>query len=374
LPLEFAGESKTEQERTAKEFLAKYGDRPRKYRNGLGLAIPEKRQIEALRRAVRYLLAIERVENKRQQLRLSKDQLDQLRERRRTEEAASESAFRALYASVWLPRVEGGNLEIERVEIGGRPLQATGIHERMMELLTATGTPKVHSTVTARKIVERLRLGDSTIPGEAARLGVKTADVLEAFFAFLEPPRLQAAVALKKGIARGIAEGSFGYMSGYTPTLGSDGRYQVARDKVILGRALSEDEIDLDSGFLILPTAIPEETAQSIPTPVSPPLRVDEDSLSDDLATPRPTTPGVPAPSVTRSQTPRTMRLSFTANRNQVFKAFPAIANLAEKSDGGQVVIRIEATAQQGFDAAWLRNAVEEPLDEEDIQWRKEES
>ena len=34
----------------------------------------------------------------------------------------------------------------------------------------------------------------------------------------------------------------------------------------------------------------------------------------------------------------------------------------------------IEATAQQGFDAAWLRNAVEEPLDEGDIQWRKEDS
>ena len=68
------------------------------------------------------------------------------------------------------------------------------------------------------------------------------------------------------------------------------------------------------------------------------------------------------------------MRLSFTANRDQVFKAFPAIANLAEKSDGGQVVIHIEATAQQGFDAAWLRNAVEEPLDEGDIQWRKEDS
>jgi len=68
------------------------------------------------------------------------------------------------------------------------------------------------------------------------------------------------------------------------------------------------------------------------------------------------------------------MRLSFTATRDQVFKAFPAIANLAEKSDGGQVVIHIEATARQGFDAVWLRNAVEEPLDEGDIQWQKEDN
>ena len=376
LPLEFTVESKTEQERIAKDFFAKYGDRPRKYRNGVGLAIPEKKQIEALRRAVRYLLAIERVENKKQQLRLSKDQLDQLRERRRTEEAAAESALRALYTSVWLPRVEGGNLEIDPVEVGGRPLKAIGIHERIMELLMETGPRKVHGSVTPQKIIDRLRLGESIAAGEAPRLGVKAADVLEAFFAFLEPPRLDSATVLRKAIVRGVTEGVFAYTStsGYVPALGPDGRYQLPRDKVTFGRTLSEDEIDFDSGFLLLPSAIPEEATQPSPAPVSSPLRIDEDSLSDNLTTPRPTTPGMPTPSITSTQTNRTMRLSFTATRDQVFKAFPAIANLAEKSDGGQVVIHIEATARQGFDAAWLRNAVEEPLDEGDIQWRKEDS
>jgi len=42
--------------------------------------------------------------------------------------------------------------------------------------------------------------------------------------------------------------------------------------------------------------------------------------------------------------------ISFAAIRDQVFKAFPAIANLTEKSDDGKVVIHIEATAQNGFD------------------------
>jgi hypothetical protein len=68
------------------------------------------------------------------------------------------------------------------------------------------------------------------------------------------------------------------------------------------------------------------------------------------------------------------VRLSFAATRDQVFKAFLAIANLAERSDGGKVVIQIEATSQNGFDPAWLRNAVEEPLDEADIERRKEGS
>ena len=58
---------------------------------------------------------------------------------------------------------------------------------------------------------------------------------------------------------------------------------------------------------------------------------------------------------------------------NQVFKAFPAIANLADKSDGARVRIRIEGSSAAGFDPSWLRNAVDEPLDETDIERSTEE-
>jgi hypothetical protein len=68
------------------------------------------------------------------------------------------------------------------------------------------------------------------------------------------------------------------------------------------------------------------------------------------------------------------VRLLFSATRDQVFKAFPAIANLAEKSDGGKVTIRVEGTAQGGYDPSWLRNAVEEPLDEADVERKPSDS
>ena len=35
---------------------------------------------------------------------------------------------------------------------------------------------------------------------------------------------------------------------------------------------------------------------------------------------------------------------------------------------GDQVRIDIEATSKPGYDPSWLRNAVEEPLDEADIE------
>nr|BAL53124.1 AAA family ATPase [uncultured Gammaproteobacteria bacterium] len=363
LPLEFAGESKAEQERLARAYLSKYGDRPRRYRNGLGLAVPDKKQVEALRRAVRYLLAIERVEVRKQQLRLTKDQLDQLKERKRTEEAAAESCFRDLYAAVWLPRVEDGAIAIERVERGGRPLQATGIHERIMELLTSVGTPRVHGSVTPRKIAERVKLGEPVAPGESPVLGIKTADVLEAFFRDLVPPRLESADGLRKAIARGVAEGVFAYTSGSQPTLGLDGKFEIGRDRVALGKALAEDEVDFESGFLMVPAAVPETAAtpgavptEPVPTPSGKPRSL---GVSDDAPTP------TEAPVAGRQSR---VCLKFKASRDQLFKAFPAIANLADKSDDRKVTVKVEGTSSQGFDPSWLRNAVEEPLDEADIE------
>jgi Protein of unknown function (DUF499) len=366
LPLEFAGENKAEQDRQAMELLSKYGDRPRRYRNGLGLAIPDKRQIEALRRAVRYLLAIERVDARKQQLRLTKDQLDQLKERKRTEEAAAESCFRDLYAAVWLPRVESGEIDIERVERGGRPLQAVGIQQRIMELLTSVGAPRVHGSVTPRKIAERVKLGEPVAQGQPPMLGIKLSDVLESFFRDLAPPRLESSSVLRKAIARGVTEGTFAYTSGSQPALGSDGKFQIGRDKLVVGRTLAEDEVDVDSGFIMLPAAVPEAVAAPGASP--PALVVPAPSPGTAAQPGGPGETSFPATGAPPQKRQCTLRLRFKATRDQVFKAFPAIANLADKSDDSKVTVDVEGTSSEGFDPLWLRNAVEEPLDEANIE------
>ena len=369
LPLEFASEGPSQQERHAKEYLSTYGDRPRRFRNGLGLAVPEKKQLEALRRAVRYLIAIDRVEAKKQHLRLTKDQLDQLKERKRTEQAAAESCFRDLYTAVWLPQIQRGEVEIEKVERGGRPLQATGVHERVMELLSSLGTPRIYGSVTPRKIAERVRVGESPAEGELPVLGIKASDVLESFFRDIAPPRLESSSVLRKGIARGVAEGAFAYASGGTPALGADGKFQVNVDKVVLGRPLADDEIDLDSGFLMVPSAVPQ-------APVVVPSGVGPEGTGTTAAGPggAPTTGPQPPPTGTGATAGKNrITLVFEATRDQVFKAFPAIANLADKSDGEQVRIKVIGTSAAGFDPSWLRNAVDEPLDEADIDLLPEE-
>ena len=258
LPLEFAGKPRATQDQDARSLLESYGDKPRQFRNGIGLAVPSTDQIEILRRSVRYLLAAEQVKTKARQLNLTDDQKSQLREREATDAASAESALLKLYLEVWMPRIENGGVGIEKVAVGGRPLQVTLddkkralIHQRVIELITNL-QPKVFGSVNPNKIVELFKLGDGTPPC----LGIRTSEVVSGFYSFLGFPRLTTSQAIRRAIVEGVQKSVFGYTIG-NPAVGSDGKFQVDRSKVAFERPLAEDEVDLESGFLIVPSAVP---------------------------------------------------------------------------------------------------------------------
>ena len=73
--------------------------------------------------------------------------------------------------------------------------------------------------------------------------------------------------------------------------------------------------------------------------------------------------PGAQPPSPQEVQT--TVALSFAANRDQLFAAWNAIANLADLS--GEVRVTIHAEKVDGFDKSKLQNGVIEPLKESDL-------
>lgn len=364
LPLEFGGKPKIWQEERAKEFFEKYGDRPRKHRNGLGLAIPSDDQIEVLRRSVRYLLAIEQVQDKAKKLNLTDEQRSQLRERNATEKAAAEAAFQKLYAEVWFPRAESGGIAIDTVAVGGRPLQITlndkkeaAIHERVMELITVVHN-RVFGSLAPTKIVELFKLGE----GESPRLGVRLPDVVEGFYSFLGFTRLTSQDVIRKAVARGVRDGIVGYSSGATPELGEDGKFKVASDRVRFGVAVADDEIDLDTGFAMLPSAVPQ------PEPVSPPDTPSGGGDRPPIAPPDvPPGPGDDEPPVTPPTvaTEKVVQISFSADRNALFTAWNAVANLADLA--GKVRVTLSAESDEGFDRSKLQNGVMEPLREADL-------
>jgi len=57
--------------------------------------------------------------------------------------------------------------------------------------------------------------------------------------------------------------------------------------------------------------------------------------------------------------------LAFTADRNQLFTAWNALANLADLA--GKVSVSIRAESEKGFDRTKLQNGVIEPLKEADL-------
>jgi hypothetical protein len=376
LPLEFATEPRNAQETAAREFFEKYGDKPRTYRNGLALVIPSAEQVEILRRSVCYLMAEEGVKTKAKQLNLTDDQKDQLKERIATDQATAESALLKLYTEVWLPRVESGGLGIERVAAGGRPLQTTlndkkqaMIHERTLELITSV-QKRVFSTLKPVKIVELFKLGE----GQPPTAGIATAEVVDGMYSFLGFTRLLDSAVLRKTVADGVQEGHVGYISGPKPALGPDGRFEVSLAKVRYkpNVPVQEDEIDLDSGFLMVPQAIPQPTPAPGAAPVPGPGPAPGPVPPGPSPGPGPIPPG-PQPPVPPGPTPpppppvtqHTVDLSFAADRDALFTAWNAIANLADMA--GQVNVTIHAQSAAGFDKGKLNNGVMEPLREADL-------
>ena len=61
----------------------------------------------------------------------------------------------------------------------------------------------------------------------------------------------------------------------------------------------------------------------------------------------------------------KVVQLGFTANRDQLFTAWNAIANLADMA--GTVKVNVTAECEKGFDKSKLQNGVLEPLREADL-------
>jgi hypothetical protein len=365
LPLEFVSETKIERQVKAKEMFENYGDKPRQFRNGLALAVPAKDQIKALQRAVRYLLAIERIRAKPKQYNLTEAQKDQLKERDSTEKAAAESAFLKLYTEVWFPKLENSIIVIDSVEPGGLVLQTTlnekkeaRVHDRVVELITQV-KKRVFDSVNPAKIVELFKLGEGTPPN----LGIRTSDIVNGFYSFLGFTRLASDTVIRRAIARGVKDCVFAHASGGVPTLGTDGKFQVAPSKVRFDTTVADDEIDLESGFVMLPQAIPHPATTSGMTvetgPGTGPIIGPTPPISQPIAG---------SPSGGQIQLPasdKLVELTFSADRNQLFTAWNAVANLADLA--GKVTVTVRAENPAGFDKTKLQNGVIEPLQESDL-------
>ena len=159
-----------------------------------------------------------------------------------------------------------------------------------------------------------------------------------------------------------MSKSFLGYFTGAAPAMGEDGKFAVAPEKVRFNAPVAEDEIDPDAGFIMLPAAIPA------PATVTPPQPPGGGGGEQPPVTPpvTPPTDGGEQPPVTPPvQTQTNVQLSFSADRNALFTAWNAIANLADMA--GKVNVSVQAETAEGFDKSKLQNGVLEPLREADL-------
>ncbi|MGL5876271.1 MAG: hypothetical protein ACRC2V_00555, partial [Xenococcaceae cyanobacterium] len=64
----------------------------------------------------------------------------------------------------------------------------------------------------------------------------------------------------------------------------------------------------------------------------------------------------------------RSYKLNSTVNKEQIFQLFEVLQSLSDKADEMTIQIEVRAHTTKEFDRNWIRNAIEEPLDELDIK------
>jgi hypothetical protein len=136
--------------------------------------------------------------------------------------------------------------------------------------------------------------------------------------------------------------------------------------KVRFKMVVAEDEIDLESGFLLLPQSIPQPApvGGTEPVIVEPGEETTPPNGGGVLLPPAVVPPVGPLPPV-KPASEKMVELTFDADRNQLFTAWNAIANLADLA--GKVKVTVRAESEKGFDKGKLQNGVMEPLREADL-------
>jgi hypothetical protein len=234
--------------------------------------------------------------------------------------------------------MEDGSPALEMLEVGGRALQATNIHERLMELLMRVPPPKVFDSLTAKRLLDLIKIEE----------GVETKDIIDTFFSSPEFPRIIDENVIKKAISKGIKDSLFGITTKDKVQIVKD-KPLVAKEQVTIGKEIPTEEIDLVSGYIVSSKIIPIEEEPEVP-------QIQEEKIEK--------------PKVSEEDKITQIMYTLKINRLQFYKCFKALGNLAQEC--GELKLVIEAQTKEGIAASWLKNAVEEPIEEAGVEIKKD--
>jgi hypothetical protein len=232
---------------------------------------------------------------------------------------------------------------LETIDLRAQLVSGRHLHERLLDALRK----HVFDTVTPARIVALARLGES-------RDFASTDELSRWFFSIFDFPKLTDDSVLRAAIGRGT-ERAFGYVSAAEV---KNGMLEVGRrDLVRFGAQTPLDEIDLGPDCYVLSPHLATTLRGEEKPSLEPDAPADGAAASPaDSSGTAESTNGAP-----------TYALRFEATAAQLFRVLPALQNLAERSARFVARLEVEAEGKEPFDPNWLRNAVEEHLDEAGI-------
>jgi hypothetical protein len=233
------------------------------------------------------------------------------------------------------------------------------LHPRVIEALRTWVFP----SVTPAKLATLCKLGDE----EGMTRWVACDQLVTWLFSYLDFPKLLTDDGLRHAIAEGVAKKTFGYSLCSRPVT-DDALPVEDTSRLWFGRLVEASEIDLSAEAYVISVG----TAEAFTKPAA---VVQPTPGSEAAPTPAPGT-GQPPSQPTLIDVPvagpgergKRYHLRIAADKVGLFRAIPALQALSDKAQSMQVTVDVTADSAEGFDPVWLRNAVEEPLDEADVR------
>ena len=359
-------------------WLESRGSDKREYKNALAFVVPNKLQMDKARKAGRTGEAITSLINQKAKYKFTAEDLEELTQKGKDANNEISAAVRRLYDYVLLsvPNTDGINpLRLEIIDLQSQLNTSQNLQERVLDALKNY----VFDSITPSKLTRLSGL-------EAESPGYITGDELVSFFfRFPTYPKILSVEAVKQAILKAIQQGLMGYVP-YLVIL-PDGTLKVENSALIsFERSIPFNELDL-SGYLLAPSQVKQLQVATQPTteqPATSKLLPYADASTQFIPEP-PITAGSKqtveyksgTSSVTRhvladidngNQPAHSYCLNALADKSKLFDLFEILQTLSDKADDMTIQIEVRAHTTKQFERDWIAGAIEEQLDERDIQ------
>jgi len=371
-------------------WLEQRGNDKREYKNALAFVVPNKAQMDKARKGARTALVIASLIEQKLKYKFAAEDTEELISKAKDGAAEVNAALRRLYDYILLPlrNADGTNpIRLETIDLQSQINTSQNLQDRVLDALKN----HVFDSLRPAKLVQHSGLENSETGY------IKGEELVSYFFRFPTLPKMLDGLVIQKAVVKAIEQGLLGYVPSMTihPT---DIIPTVENPNLIsFERAIPNDELDL-CGYLLSPRLV---TQLRVPLTSNDELDAstsdshDENDVSntenprDFWGSSSNTTQKIVAEdrkaveyksdtsSLIRSvlvdivktkQPARHYKLTSITNKSHIFQLFEVLQALSDKADDMTIKIEVQAHTKQEFDLAWIRNAIEEPLDELDIK------